>query len=616
MAIGRAPIFFLLVVLCIPGHSSVDMDEAEEGVSWSVRDAQTGAPVDAELILVPEHSPRAPVADELDRAIEEAGPGQAMAYFPARESVPAVTEPMVGRLQATGFRPLLVRLRPGDDLRGRVFWMSPTGDRTRHLDVQDGPAQRPETLQGRVLDSNTLDPVRGGRVILRATGDSAITGPDGAYSLPMPGQPAGQVQGQSISLEVMAPDFPVRHYRGIPAGGGDVRLDLHLGSRSPAGADHLLEPPARLRPRPLEKPVRVSLPRGSPGEPPASITVGFADADCTKPCCTGNCSYACVFELEDYVRRGLADEWIASWPQHALRAGAVAYRSYGAWHVFNPPEHGAYDLCSSACCQVNTPGTVESTDLAVAATPGLMLEREQAVFRSEYSAENNCLVGDLPCTNPDLSCGDGFAGSPALAWPCLEDPVGAGHACFGHGRGMSQWGNQRWSTEPHFKTWKWQLDHYYNDQGQGSGLRTAVISQVLGIDKAWATPVEPEPGQTVTLGLEAKNRAAEANDQVIVGASIRLPGGPFIDDPANDQPVALQPGINPVQRSFDLPEDLPPGIYEVHLSLYLDVNEDGQITGEDLLQDLIVIEQGLMVGGGIFRDRFEGSLPYWPPSSR
>ena len=172
-------------------------------------------------------------------------------------------------------------------------------------------------------------------------------------------------------------------------------------------------------------------------EPPPSIRVGYAANG--GLCCTGSCTQTQVFSLEQYVRRGLNDEWISSWGADALRAGAVAYRSYGAWHALHPAS-GAFDLCSSACCQVNDSDTAPATDAAAAATSGLMLERDGALFRAEYSAENNAWddPGDgLSCANSDLSCGDGSVGSPAAGWPCLGDLVAAGFGCFGHGRGMS-----------------------------------------------------------------------------------------------------------------------------------------------------------------------------------
>ena len=199
---------------------------------------------------------------------------------------------------------------------------------------------------------------------------------------------------------------------------------------------------------------------------PGTIRVGF---DCTS---ANTCARVEVFSLDTYVKRGLNDEWIASWTDNSLRAGAVAYRSYGAWHVSHP-RTAAYDICSTTSCQVNDADTSLRTDLAVEATRGYVLMMNGEIFRSEYSAENNNLLGERSCSNIDRSCGDGFAGSPAAGWPCLLDTVCSGSSCFGHGRGMCQWGTQRWSLLGH--DWLWILNHYYNDYGRPRGLRSATV---------------------------------------------------------------------------------------------------------------------------------------------
>jgi peptidoglycan hydrolase-like amidase len=177
-----------------------------------------------------------------------------------------------------------------------------------------------------------------------------------------------------------------------------------------------------------------------------------------------------IFDLETYVKRGLNDEWIASWHADSLRAGAVAYRSYGAYHVAHP-RTAAYDICSTTSCQVNDADTSLSTDLAADVTRGAVLVRNGEIFRSEYSAELNNLQGARSCTNIDRTCGDGFAGSPAAQWPCLPDPLCTGDSCFGHGRGMCQWGTQRWATIYGYG-WRWIVNHYYSG---GEGLRNSVL---------------------------------------------------------------------------------------------------------------------------------------------
>src|SRR5262249_39772236 len=114
--------------------------------------------------------------------------------------------------------------------------------------------------------------------------------------------------------------------------------------------------------------------------PPASIRVGYS-------CSCTTCSTVEVMSLETYVKRGLPREWIASWRPHSLRAGAIAYRSYGSWYVYHPLRPN-YDICNTTCCQVNSTSTSASTNSAVEYTAGILLQRSGSVFRSEYSAEN------------------------------------------------------------------------------------------------------------------------------------------------------------------------------------------------------------------------------------
>ncbi len=57
-----------------------------------------------------------------------------------------------------------------------------------------------------------------------------------------------------------------------------------------------------------------------------------------------------VLSMESYLRGVVAAEMYPSWPAHALRAQAVASRTYAAYereHTTNP----AYDLCDTAACQ-------------------------------------------------------------------------------------------------------------------------------------------------------------------------------------------------------------------------------------------------------------------------
>lgn len=100
-------------------------------------------------------------------------------------------------------------------------------------------------------------------------------------------------------------------------------------------------------------------------DPPGSIRVG-------RNCSCTSCSSVSVMSLEDYVGKGLDDEWIASWNAQSLRAGSLAYRAYGSWHVLNPISNN-YDICSTTCCQVWNSDQYTSTMNAAIYTSGLVV---------------------------------------------------------------------------------------------------------------------------------------------------------------------------------------------------------------------------------------------------
>jgi hypothetical protein len=153
--------------------------------------------------------------------------------------------------------------------------------------------------------------------------------------------------------------------------------------------------------------------------------------------------------LEAYVQSGLDNEWISSWKAASLQAGAVAYRSYGAYYIKHPVKSN-FDIASTTCNQAWGSETATSTINAAKATAGVVLIKSGAIFRSEYSAENN-----------NAGCGNGYSGTGS-AWPCISDARCAGRATNGHGRGMCQWGSSFWASD---KTYTWILNHYYNPGG-------------------------------------------------------------------------------------------------------------------------------------------------------
>jgi hypothetical protein len=260
-----------------------------------------------------------------------------------------------------------------------------------------------------------------------------------------------------------------------------------------------------------------------------------------------------------------------------------------------------YDICSTACCQVNDTDTSNGTNLATDRTAGYMLERNGSVFRAEYSAENNAWDDPndgLSCANVDLSCGDGFAGSPAASWPCLTDPEGTGHGCFGHGRGACQWGTQRWATAEG-KRWNWIVDHYYNDNGAGSGLRTSRLTTPMTVAMPAPSATEVAPGQTFSLSSTATSAAEVAHTHVLLGASLSSAATGDISDPPRDVLVTLAPGANEVSRSFVVPAATPNGVFDLLVALYDDVDENGAIGSNDVALHLATRAAALRVCGPV-----------------
>lgn len=491
-------------------------------------------------------------------------------------------------IEAEGYAPLPVRYQAG--AAGYSFWL-----RALAAPMETEVTTTTWRLQGYVRDGQSLAPIGGVRLRVEPFGIETVSGADGRYELS-----AAPIDGTRYArLYALFPgsDTAVLIDSTLPAAPGRVLRHVHRGEVERTRRHREFASPWELvwqdqQDRPAG-PGAVAAER-SIHDPPASIRVGFGDANCTASCCTGSCTHVCVFDLETYVRRGITHEWIASWQAHALRAGTVAYRAYGAWRVANPIRP-TFDICSSACCQVNAATIHSSGSAAVARTRGLLLERNGLRFAAEYSAENNCLLGSMSCSNSDLSCGDGYNGSPSLGWPCLADPVGAGQDCFGHGRGMSQWGTQRWALAPHLRRWPWIVNHYYNALGTGTQQRTAQMTRVLALESAAVNPGTVAAGGSFAIELLARNRAAENHEQVLIGASIRQGSGPYYSDPANDRRVTLLPGSQTTTRDFNVPVGIASGSYALYLALYLDIDESGQIGSEDLLQATLTLPNALMV---------------------
>ncbi|MCX7688896.1 MAG: Ig-like domain repeat protein [Fimbriimonadales bacterium] len=303
-----------------------------------------------------------------------------------------------------------------------------------------------------------------------------------------------------------------------------------------------------------------------------------------------NCQRVEVYTLETYCKGVITSEWYACWGNVAggmesLKAGAVAVRSYGVSFVYSPAT-SSYDICDSTSCQVFTGNQTSNGNAAVDATTRyVLLTSSGTIARAEYSAENN-----------NAGCGDGYSGTGS-SWPCIADPVCAGFATNGHGRGMCQWGSARWATGRRLsssqactsaapqhgygtKNWQQILSHYYGPAGYQ--LVQGGVATITNL-----TP-SPNPIATGTQGTLAYTIDATHDFSVILGASIRTGGGDWLSDPTRDLKVSITAGTSNRVRFFQIPPDAAAGMYDVLTALWYDRNNSNSInTGDFMVDDRI-----------------------------
>lgn len=94
-----------------------------------------------------------------------------------------------------------------------------------------------------------------------------------------------------------------------------------------------------------------------------------------------------VLSLEDYLRGVVPSEMQASWPLEALKAQAVASRTYTVASL-QPGED--YDICATQNCQVYRGTETENprSDQAIADTAGLVLTYGSQVARTYYHSDS------------------------------------------------------------------------------------------------------------------------------------------------------------------------------------------------------------------------------------
>jgi len=201
----------------------------------------------------------------------------------------------------------------------------------------------------------------------------------------------------------------------------------------------------------------------SPLFPPPTIRVLHTQASqdyyAINPACGRNLPVGQIdiVPFESYVKLVTPCEVPASWPAEAVKAQAVAARTYGWWRVLTRAGH-PWDVTDWSDTQVMGSITHTLSNAAVEATQGQYVAYAGQPILAKYSAQN----GD-----PTLA----VTGLPYLQ--AVDDPVAFAQPRNGHGNGLSQWGAYCWTNDERTTTSKCTqqsardylqiLTHYYTE---------------------------------------------------------------------------------------------------------------------------------------------------------
>ncbi len=124
-----------------------------------------------------------------------------------------------------------------------------------------------------------------------------------------------------------------------------------------------------------------------------------------------------VLPIEHYVRGVIAAEMPAGWAPEALKAQAVAARTYGV-RSLAPTRY--YDICSTTACQVYGGASRETptTDAAARATNGQFVAYRGAPALTQFSSSSGgtTSAGSQPYLVAAADPYDGWAGNPQHSW--------------------------------------------------------------------------------------------------------------------------------------------------------------------------------------------------------
>lgn len=160
------------------------------------------------------------------------------------------------------------------------------------------------------------------------------------------------------------------------------------------------------------RPIKLVLPNGSTRPYRGNLRSGAPSAG------SSNRDTVNVLMLEQYLRGVVPHEIPASWSPAALRAQAVAARTYAAYERARPARH--YDICDSTSCQVyqGRSGEHANTNAAIKASRGQALTYGGSWAFTQFSASSGgrTAKGSKPYLNSKRDPYDDWPGNGVHDW--------------------------------------------------------------------------------------------------------------------------------------------------------------------------------------------------------
>jgi len=205
-----------------------------------------------------------------------------------------------------------------------------------------------------------------------------------------------------------------------------------------------------------------------------------------------------VMSMESYLLGVVPRESLQSWDAEALRAQAIAARSYSQYKRDHVSSTQKYDICDTTMCQVfsgsakydasgnRTALEYSSTSAAVTATKGVVRTYSgQAIF-AEFSASNggHSTAGTVPYLVAKPDPWDGITGSSSHAWTA-KLPVSALEKRYGP---VDADGNPLWRLRSLTITER---------DGNGEWGGRVLAAKITLVDESGATHVEDATGSGI-----------------------------------------------------------------------------------------------------------------------